>query len=284
MAASRSYCERTTREAAKNFYYGLRLLPEPKRSSMYALYSFMRVIDDIVDEEAGRPKEHREADLHRMRAATQAALATGVCPDDRPFWPAFLDMVRRHEVPHRIFEDAIDGQARDLSTAPFADFPALEHYCYLVAGTVGLASVYVFGFTGGQDVEALAIKRGLAFQLTNILRDLREDAGRGRVYLPENEIRAAGLTAADLTGANQSPALIEFLHAQSRRAESFYEQSAPLESHIEPDARPTLRAMTDIYHGILDQIRANPARVLRERVSLSLLAKLRIGWRAARSR
>lgn len=282
--SSRRHCERCTREAAKNFYYGLRLLAEPKRSSMFALYTFMRVIDDVVDEDVGGTTADRHAELERWRARTHEAISTRRPPDDHPMWPAFIDMVSRHDVPAAIFDDAISGQARDLSTEPFADFAALEYYCYQVAGTVGLASVYVFGFDGGDETEILAVKRGLAFQLTNILRDVREDASKGRVYLPHDEMTAAGLTRTDLVSASCSPRLNQFLLNQAHRAERAYLESIELDERIHAASRPTLRAMTEIYRGILDQIIAEPARVLRERVSLSLMSKLRIAWRAARSR
>ena len=180
---SRAYCEQLTKTYARNFYYGLRLLPEEKRASMYALYAWMRLVDDIADHEDGRTLDHRAAELELWRAQTHAALdgdtpasAKGFTPptlrDSVQLWPAFQDMASRHHVPRKIFDEVIAGQVQDLSPIVFHTFDQLHEYCYRVAGVVGLASIYVWGFTGGAETEELAIHRGLAFQLTNILRDL----------------------------------------------------------------------------------------------------------------
>ena len=284
LAASRRFCERMTRQAAKNFYYGLRLLKEPKRSSMYALYTYMRVIDDIVDNAPVGTHEKARGELERWRELTREALASGAPPDDHPVWPAFIDMARRHGYYMSAFDDALDGQARDLSSEPFANFSALERYCYQVAGTVGVASVIIFGHQGGKPTLDLAVKRGIAFQLTNILRDVREDAGRGRLYLPADELGAAGLSRADLLDGAHEARAGEFIRVQAARAAKFYAESAPLEASIDEESRPTLRAMTRIYRSILTMIEEDPPRVLRERISLSLVAKLRIAWNAARGR
>jgi phytoene synthase len=151
-----------------------------------------------------------------------------------------------------------------------------------VAGVVGLVSLRIWGYEGGAATEKLAIARGVAFQLTNILRDLREDAARGRLYLPHEELAAYGLEPRDLTEGAGSDGFDRFMRFQIERAESYYEKSASLESWIEKDSRATVMAMTDIYHGLLKKMAADPRRVLRERISLSLLHKLRIGWRATR--
>lgn len=282
--ASRRYCERMTRQAAKNFYYGLRLLKEPRRSSMYALYTYMRAIDDIVDGSPPDAKDAARREVERWRGLTREAVANGIPPDDHPMWPAFIEMMRRHAMDPQLLYDAIDGQARDLSSEPFTDFAALERYCYQVAGTVGVASVIIFGYRGGQPTLELAVKRGLAFQLTNILRDVREDAGRGRMYLPLDELAAAGLSHGGLLDPAKKDAAAEFIRAQAARAAGFYAASASLEALVDDESRPTLRAMTRIYRSLLAMIEKEPARVLRERVSLSLVAKLRIGWDAARGR
>jgi 15-cis-phytoene synthase len=149
---------------------------------------------------------------------------------------------------------------------------------------IGLASIYIWGFEGGEETEELAVERGVAFQLTNILRDLREDAARGRLYLPRAEMREMGVSEDDVMSGRDGDAFERFMRFQIERAESIYQRSALLEDRIDRDSRPTLRAMTEIYHGILTKISADPRRVLSERVSLSVLSKLRIGWRAVRAR
>jgi phytoene synthase len=191
-----------------------------------------------------------------------------------------------------VFRDVIAGQRQDLESPAFENFKQLREYCYRVAGVVGVASIYVWGFEGGDETESLAIDRGIAFQLTNVLRDIREDGGRGRCYLPREELAAAGITQEDLnstadlagTVSAGSGRFAKFMHEQIERAQSYYDRSAPLDERISRDSRPTLMAMTHIYHGLLKKIAVDPRRVLQKRVSLSKISKLRIAWRAARSR
>ena len=284
---SRHYCEQLTQRAARNFYYGLKLLPEPKRSAMFAVYAYMRLVDDIADEDDGRPVSARRAALEQWRARTHAALEgrqseDDDSPDDHPVWPAFAATARRYRIPAQLFDDAISGQRQDLEPVAFDTFEPLCDYCYRVAGVVGLASIHVWGFDGGSHTESLAIDRGIAFQLTNVLRDLREDAGRGRVYLPREELAAFGVEAEDLGAGRGGPKFREMMRFQIDRARRHYEQSAALERRVTPDSRPTLVTMTEIYRKLLEKIAADPERVLNERVSLSMLSKLRIGWRAIR--
>ena len=288
---SRDYCEQLTRAYARNFYYGLRLLPPEKRAAMYALYAWMRLVDDIADHEDGRPLSARIAELEAWRADTHAALDSSLPTSPAPhlptssslLWPAFCEMASTYHVPIRVFDEVIAGQEQDLSPISFDTFEELSAYCVRVAGVVGLASIYVWGFEGGEETEQLAIDRGIAFQLTNILRDLREDASRNRFYLPRNEVNG-DMNLPDLREGRPTPGFEQAMRFQLDRAEDYYRKSAPLESRISPDSRPTLVAMTQIYHALLEKISARPNRVLRHRVSLSLWSKLRIGWRALRAR
>jgi 15-cis-phytoene synthase len=293
LAASREYCEQLTRLQAKNFYYGLKLLPEPKRSAMFTLYAYMRLVDDIADNEDGRSVQQRLDELETWRAHTHAILdgrdhttsGNGSVADaGRQLWPAFTEMVHDYRMPRKIFDDVIAGQRQDLEPTAFDTFDQLNEYCYRVAGVVGLASIYIWGFEGGAETESLAIDRGVAFQLTNILRDLREDAARGRIYLPAEDLAVMNVTESDLKDARGGPAFRELMQFQIARAEHYYTKSQPLEERIQRDSRPTLVAMTQIYHRLLKKVAVAPERVLKERVSLSLLSKLMIGWRAARSR
>ncbi len=285
LARSRMYCEQLTRAEAKNFYYGLRLLPEPKRSAMFALYAYMRLVDNIADEEDDRSVDQRKGELNVWQSQTCAAFDGAMGEDDsHPIWPAFSHTVRHHNIPSRVFDEVIEAQRQDLDRTPIKTFEDLRAYCYRVAGVIGLASIYIWRFEGAQETETLAIDRGVAFQLTNILRDLREDAARGRCYLPQDEMQNMGVCADDLATGRNGGAFERFMRFQIDRAQSLYESSSLLEDRIERDSRPTLRAMTDIYRGILTKIAADPRRVLSERVSLSVLSKLRIGWRAVRAK
>jgi phytoene synthase len=297
LAASRQYCKQLTRVQAKNFYHGLKLLPEPKRSAMFTLYAYMRLVDDIADNEDGRSVRQRLDELETWRAHTHSILdgqeyssfgngstAHGSILDaGRQLWPAFAEMVREYRMPRKIFDDVIAGQRQDLEPEPFDTFGQLHTYCYRVAGVVGLASIYIWGFEGGAETEALAIDRGVAFQLTNILRDLREDAARARIYLPLEDLAVMNVTEDDLKNLRGGPAFRELMKFQIERAEHYYTKSQPLEERIESDSRPTLVAMTEIYHRLLKAVARNPDRVLHERVSLSLMSKMMIAWRAMKS-
>ena len=281
LATSAAHCGQITRRAARNFYHGLRLLPEPKRSQMFALYAYMRLLDDIADEDDGRTRQQRIDDLNAWRERTSAVF-DGRLPDDGGpgIWPAVADLVHRRSVPRHLFDAAVAGQRQDLDAPAFETFADLHEYCYRVAGVVGVASVHVWGFVGGEETLALAVKRGVAFQLTNILRDLREDAAAGRTYLPREELAAAGVTPEQIRAGRGGPAFTEMVRAQVARATAYYQESAALESRIDRDSRPTLAAMTEIYHGILQKIADDPDRILRGRVSLSLFTKLWIATRA----
>jgi phytoene synthase len=284
LAESREYCASLTKTEARNFYYGLKLLPDAKRSAMFALYAYMRLIDDVADGQNGQTVQQRFEALENWSENTQTALAGSQPSDGHLIWPAFEEMVRRHNVPHSLFLEAIAGQRQDLESPIFPTFEALREYCYRVAGVVGLASIYVWGFEGGAATESLAIDRGIAFQLTNVLRDLREDAARGRIYLPRNELESAGVSEAQLRGGKVTAEFLQLMRGQIARAQEYYDRSAPLEERISVDCRPTLVAMTEIYHGLLQKIAGDPGRVLLERVSLSPLTKIRIAWRATRSK
>jgi phytoene synthase len=281
MSTSADWCARLTKRTARNFYYGLRLLPEPKRSAMFTLYAYMRLTDDIADAPDGHSTRERLAELDAWESMTRDVFAGQACPGPQPIWPAFADLVRRYSVPLFVFEDVIAGQRQDLLRARFDTFDDLREYCRRVAGVVGLASICVWGYEGGEHTEALAIDRGIAFQLTNILRDLREDSANGRTYIPRTELAEFGVPEAELRAGVPGPALTALMHFQIERARSYYDRSSPLEARISKDSRATLVAMTSIYRGLLEKIAREPLRVMHERVSLSLVTKLRIGWRAA---
>jgi phytoene synthase len=288
---SRAYCRDLTKRQAKNFYYGLKLLPEPKRSAMYALYAYMRLVDDIADDDANeRTVEQRKGDLAQWEALTheaiRAARGEGELPRGHILWPAFAQMVRTYKVPTELFEDMIAGQRQDLEPLKMETFQQLYDYCYRVASVVGVASLYVWGFEGGEETLKMSVERGIAFQLTNVLRDLREDAGppRGRCYLPQEDLAKFGVTAEELASGKTGGGFLTLMRYEVERAESYYGRSAGLEAKVREDSRPTLVAMTGIYHGLLEKIAEDPARVMRERVRLGTVSKLMIGWRAMRGK
>ncbi len=283
LEASRQFCQDLTRTHAGNFYYGLRLLPEEKRMAMYALYAYMRMVDDIADQALTVSVDARLAQLEQWRQKTHAVVANpdgALAPTDSPMWRAFAKCVEEYHIPMPLFDDMIAGQRQDLNPLAFKNFTELHDYCYRVASVVGLASIYIWGFAGGAATERLAIDRGVAFQLTNVLRDMQEDAQRGRCYLPAEELQQFGVRPQDILEGRVSEQFVEFVRWQVQRAEDYYQRSALLEQRVSPDSRPTLLAMTQIYHGILAKIRRRPASVLQGRVSLGGFTKLGIAWRA----
>jgi len=290
---SRVYCRELTQREAKNFYYGLKLLPEPKRSAMYALYAYMRMVDDIADDESnGRTVAQRKGDLEQWEQLTHEAIHAGTegngsLPRGHILWPAFSEMVRRYRVPGHLFDDMIAGQRQDLEPVAIGTFQELHEYCYRVASVVGLASLYVWGFEGGEATLKLSVDRGIAFQLTNVLRDLREDAARGRCYLPREDLERFGVSERELAagaGGAIPEGFLSLMRFEIERAEGFYRSSASLDEKVRADSRPTLVAMTGIYRGILQKIAEDPTRVMRGRVRLSTFNKLMIGWRAMRGK
>jgi len=261
-----SYAEsrRIVRAAASNFYYAFFLLPRPKRDAMCALYAFMRLVDDVSDS-PGDVAAKQQA-LARERAALDAAL--GGDAGAHAILPAFVDALARYKIPSRYIHDLISGAEMDLSVASYATFERLREYCYRVAGTVGLTCVHVFGFRDPRALD-LAEKLGIAFQLTNILRDVARDFDMGRVYLPVEDWQRFGCRPDDATRGAPAPPLVEMLHFEAARARQFYEEGAPLIAQVSPDSRAALWALVRIYSGLLRRIEARGFDVFSSRVRLS---------------
>lgn len=292
LKASFDHCRHVTRTQAKNFYYGLKLTPEPKRSAMFAVYAWMRAADDLADE-AGQHDEKINR-LEAFRRQTMAAIDpnAGVCEGSSGslghgdlIWPAVRKTVHDYHVPSRHLHDMIDGQLLDQRKTCYDTFEQLYDYCYKVASVVGLVCISVWGYSGGQATEKIAEYRGVALQLTNILRDVVEDAHRGRIYIPAEDLVRFGFDPGSfakqvLTGQPDSAfdALMAF---QATRARRYYEMSADLESHIDPACRPTSWAMMRIYDRLLRKITRRPRSVLTGSVSLARTEKLCIAMRAA---
>jgi phytoene synthase len=287
-AASYAACGEIVRRRAGNFFHGLRLTPSPQREGLFALYAWMREADDLVDGEewaAAAPASSdpalREAALDEFLAATEEALQ-GRVPEGLAIWPAFVDTAERWSLPAEPFREMVEGQRQDLTLASLPDWPALRLFCRRVASTVGELCVRIWGLSDRESL-ALAEAHGIAFQLTNILRDLREDAARGRTYLPQEDLDAAGIDAAALLRWSRPEESLAALAPTIRRAREHYDEAAPLEERLPAACRPTLWAMTRIYRGLFERIEANPAIVARgPRVRLSTFRKAVIAWQARR--
>jgi phytoene synthase len=270
---SYAHCRAVSKRRARNFYYSFVLLPLEKKNAMCAIYAFMRYCDDLSDE----PGATRSAMIHWREALTEALAGR---PDGNPMWPAFLDSVERYSIPHEYFYEMIEGVASDLEPRAIANFGELYQYCYRVASVVGLTTIHIFGFTS-QDAVPLAEKCGVAFQLTNILRDVREDAVLGRVYLPEEDLSRFGVAVDDLKNGRRTEQFGRLMEFETERARRYYRESAPLLNLIEPKSRPSLWALIAIYSRLLDHLAASHYDVLTRRISLSSLEKSWIVLRAA---
>jgi phytoene synthase len=268
-----AHCRAVAKQRARNFYYSFILLPTDKKNAMCAMYAFMRYCDDLSDE----PGATRSA-IDRWRQALTEALAGR--PDDNPTWPAFLDAVDRYCIPHEYFFEMIEGVASDMEPRTIATFDDLYQYCYRVASVVGLTTIHIFGFTSS-DALPLAEKCGIAFQLTNILRDVREDGALGRIYLPAEDLARFGVSVDDLKNARRTEQFGRLMDFETARARRYYRESAPLLDLIQPESRPSLWALIAIYSRLLDHLAASHYDVLVRRISLSSAEKTWIVLRAA---
>ena len=269
---SYAYCVRVARSRAKNFYYSFLLLSKPQRRAMCAIYAFMRYCDDLSDD----PGANRAA-IERWRAELEEALEGRF--SEHPVWPAFHHTVRRFGIPHEYFRSMIDGVLSDLEPRRVETFDELYRYCYQVASVVGLTIVHIFGFDT-RTALPLAEKCGVAFQLTNILRDIREDAAMGRIYLPAEDLRQFGVSEDDLLTGNGNEAFLRMMRFEAARARAYYNESLPLLDLIHPRSRPSLWAMVTIYSSLLERIEHSNYDVFRRRVRLSLIEKSWIVVRA----
>jgi phytoene synthase len=270
-------CRRIARQTGKNFYYSFLVMPREKRAAMCAIYAFMRRSDDIADSTAN-PALALDA-LRQWRGQVDAALmgkepqAGTPVPPDLAILPALVDTVRVYKIPQRHFHELLDGTEMDQTTTRYATFDELYKYCYRVASAVGLVVLPIFGF---REKAALAPAEacGIAFQLTNILRDVKEDAQMGRIYLPLEDLRRFGISEDDILNARATPQFLELMKFEAGRAHGFYKKAEPLLDMIDADSRGTLAVMMAIYGGILRKIEQSNYAVFDGRMRLSAAEKL----------
>jgi 15-cis-phytoene synthase len=261
-------CEITARRAASSFYPMFRLLPPPQRRAMCALYAFLRISDDISDEAAPVADKRRQLELWTL--GLHRALSGDY---SHPIHPALHDAIRRHGIPHRYLVAALDGVAMDLTPAVYTTFGDLQKYCYHVASVVGLACIHIWGFAGPQ-AEEHAVNAGIAFQLTNILRDLGEDAAVGRVYLPSEDLDRFGYDAERLRRGQRDDHFRELMRFQIARARGFYDAAWPLVPLLQPAGRVIFLAMARTYRAILDVIERRDFDVFSSRAQVGTWRKL----------
>ena len=262
-------CSRISRAAHSSFYMAFFGLPKPKRNALCALYAFNRLVDNVSDEPGDLESKRRG--LARWRAMLDEAVAGKT--DGHAILPALADTISRFSIPTRYFHDLILGAEMDLTIASYATFDQLSEYCYRVAGTVGLTCVHVFGFSDPK-VPDLAERLGLAFQLTNIIRDVRSDFEMGRVYLPQEDLEHFGCREQDLQGPSTA-ALRDLLAFEADRAWSCYEEGAALIGGVDADSRATLWALVRTYSSLLARIEERDFDVFSSRISVSGAEKIR---------
>jgi squalene synthase HpnC/squalene synthase HpnD len=268
LTASYAACNRIAREARSSFYLAFFGLRKEKRNALCALYAFMRLVDDVSDE-AG-DIESKRLGLARWRGLLDEAAAGRT--DAHAILPALADTMKRFEIPSRYFHDLILGAEMDLTVPSYATFDRLSEYCYRVAGTVGLTCLHVFGFHDPKAPD-LAERLGLAFQITNIIRDVQVDHEMGRVYLPLEDVARFGVREPDLQGPI-TPQLRELLAFETERAWQLYREGAPLVAKVDTDSRATLWALIRTYSSLLARIEERGFDVFSSRVSLSSAEKI----------
>jgi squalene synthase HpnC len=276
-AQSYEECHRIARESHSNFYYAFFLLPKKRRDGLAALYAFMRLVDDVADE--GNDLAAKQRGLAKWRAALDEAVNANASvnipapPGAANVLPALVDTMRRYNMPARYLHDLISGAEMDLTVNSYATFDRLREYCYRVAGTVGLACTHVFGFRDSRALD-LAEKLGLAFQLTNIIRDVHDDYAMGRVYLPDEDLAQYNVSPKDFARTAATLGVRELLRFEASRAWQCYEKGAALLNLIEPESRPALWLLVHTYSALLARIEELDYAVFGERVRLSKPEKL----------
>ena len=285
-----SVCRGITRASARNFYYAFLVLPKRKRQALCAVYAFMRRCDDIADDPTLTAAERRhklDAWLDALHCSQQGQ------PSDDPILLALTDAQRRFTIPAGLLDelalgtamDAIDSDQQISEASPDAGRPSLsvhyktfddlKLYCYRVASVVGLVCIHIFGYRD-PAAEPLAEQCGLAFQLTNIIRDVKEDASMGRVYLPEEDLEKFGLSSTDLLLSPDSARLASLLAFEADRAREYYKAGDQLLSYISEDSQPALYVLVNIYRKLLGKIAERRYDVFTEKVSLTVSEKLRV--------
>jgi len=270
--AAYAYCDEVARRQGRTFYRASDLLPVEKRRAVRALYAFCRITDDIIDRAGDQPEV-------ALAAWKQRSLVAPPAPDD-PVVLAWADTRARYRIPTAYAVQLIDGVARDLTTTRYASFDDLAAYCYGVASTVGLLSMHIIGFAGREAIP-YAVKLGVALQITNILRDVREDWAAGRVYLPQDELAAFGLCDADLaaacgpTSGGGAPGRFEgeaddrwraFMRFQVERNRELYAEATPGIAWLDPAGRFAIAAAAGLYRDILEAIAGRDGDVFSQRV------------------
>ncbi len=267
------YCQDKAAASGSSFYYSFRFLPVDKRRAITALYAFCREVDDVVDECSD--EQVARTTLNWWRAQV-AEIYAG--KPQHPVGQALVPVVTQFNLPQEHLLEIIDGMEMDLEQHRYADFKSLQLYCYRVASVVGLLSAEIFGYRDRQTLK-YAHDLGIAFQLTNIIRDVGEDARRNRIYLPMDELQQFGVSATEILNATESDNFKKLMEFQVERARRYYQQALENLPAVDRSAQRTGLVMAAIYQATLDEIVASGCHVLKERISLTPLRKLWLAWK-----
>ena len=267
------YCQKKAADSGSSFYYSFLFLPAHRRRAITALYAFCREVDDVVDK---CPDPQLAATKLAWWRQAVAKLCAG--QPDHPVTQALLPVLGEFNLPQEQLLEIIDGMEMDLQQTRYLDFKALSLYCYRVASVVGLLAAEIFG-TQDRQTQKYAHDLGMAFQLTNIIRDVGEDARRGRVYLPIDELQRFDVPVADILNARQTDNFRRLMEFQIERAEQYYAQAMAALPAIDRKAQRPGLVMAAIYRTLLEEIKRDGCQVLTQRTSLTPLRKLWIAWR-----
>ena len=268
------YCQEKTAASGSSFYYSFMFLPPDKRRAITALYAFCREVDDVVDECSDENVARTTLAWWRSEIA---AVYQGT--PQHPVAQALVPVVKQFNLAQEHLQEIIDGMEMDLTQHTYADFKSLQLYCYRDASVVGLLAAEIFGYTDRKTLK-YAHDLGLAFQLTNIIRDVGEDARRGRIYLPLNELAQFGVHTRDILDAKETEGFQQLMQFQIERAQRYYQQAFEQLPAADRKSQRTGLIMAAIYRATLDEVAASGCHVLRERISLTPLRKL---WLAVKT-
>jgi phytoene synthase len=267
------YCQQKTAQSGSSFYYSFLFLPPDRRRAITALYAFCREVDDTVDETSDQSVARIKLAWWRNEV-TQMYTGTPT----HPVMLALQPHLQPYDLKQEHLQAIIDGMEMDLDQSRYLDYPNLRKYCWHVAGVVGILSASIFGVTNPQTLK-YAETLGLAFQLTNIIRDVGEDARKGRIYLPINELQQFGVTAADLLNARHSEKFEALMTFQAERAQKLYDEAFALLPQEDRRAQRPGLMMAAIYRTLLDEIERDGFHVLTQKISLTPLRKLWLAWK-----
>ncbi len=267
------YCQQKTVQSGSSFYYSFLFLPPERRRAITALYAFCREVDDTVDEAT-------DGSVARIKLAwwrTEVSKMYAGTPT-HPVMLALQPHIAVYKLEEQHLQAIVNGMEMDLDQSRYLDYPGLQRYCWHVAGVVGILSASIFGYTNPQTL-AYAEKLGLAFQLTNIIRDVGDDARKGRIYLPVNELQQFGVTANDLLKLQHSEKFEALMAFQAKRAQTIYDEALALLPKEDRRAQRPGLMMASIYRTLLDEIQRDGYHVLNQRISLTPLRKLWLAWK-----